>query len=99
VSESDGHQLAVDMLDEIAAHWTSRQEGVPADQIGTHWKRDDGAILRRYLGVLQSQNSESLQHGFFAVLTDYIGSAAADGCVPDLETYEGEGCVVSSGRG
>lgn len=73
-SEADGYQLAADMLREIQEHWGAREDGVPDKEIATLWKRDDSAILRRYLENVERSRSAALARGFFAVLTDYLGS-------------------------
>ena len=85
-TEADGHQLAADMLREIHAHWLARQQDVPDEQIRDLWRRDDSSILRRYLATVIEPRSAELEQGFFAVLTDYIGSAPEG--TPDPDCYE-----------
>ena len=84
---TDGHQLAIDMLREIHEQWLAREDGVPDDQVGDLWRRDDSAVLRRYLKTVGASRSPALEAGFFAVLTDFIGGTL-DGVVPELEFYE-----------
>lgn len=73
LGEADGHQLAADMLREIQTHWEARQDGISDADLNGLWRRDDSEILRRYLNTVTSRNCPALEHGFFAVLTDFIG--------------------------
>lgn len=95
-TEADGHQLAVDMLREIEAHYRKIGALIESwpdsrdNEIGDFWKQDKSEILRRYLGTVAAKGSPALEHGFFAVLTDYIGSTQGDGVVPEPEYYASE---------
>lgn len=97
-TEQDGHQLAADMLREIRAHWDSRspEESVPDDQLADLWKHDDSKILRKYLAAVRQRRSAELEHGFFAVLTDFIGCSGESS--PDPETYEAESAAQRRGK-
>lgn len=85
-TEADGHQIAADMLREIKQHWLTREDGVPDDQVADLWRHDDSTILRRYLASVRRRCDRALERGFFAALTDYLGSESP----PDPEFYEAE---------
>ena len=86
LDEDDGYELAADLLREIEGHWNSRSDGVDDEELDDLWKHEESAILRRYLQMVGERHCPALEKGFFAVLTDFIGSALGGG-VREVESY------------
>lgn len=86
-TEADGYRLAADLLRDVREHYLAREKGLSVEQVEGLWKQDNSDVIRRYLTVLSTKKSPALERGFFAVLTDFIGSAA-DGAVCDPEFYQ-----------
>lgn len=80
--ETDGHQLAVNMLLEL------RDVGVDECVLSNEYRegRPQTAILARYLAA--TRGNDRVEAGFIAVLTDFVGSAFE--ASPDPEAYERE---------
>lgn len=79
-SSADGRQLAIDMLLEL------RDLGADATAIDRPGQQN---IVGHYLRIIREQGAPALEHGFAAVLTDFI-AGALDGAAPDPEVYEEE---------
>lgn len=88
LTETDGRQLAVDMLRELGDEWKSFNDAFTGVDIEDALIDREPATLRRFLRVIQKNASPALERGFLCVLSEYLGSAAAGGSVLDLDAYE-----------
>lgn len=89
LTETDGRQLAVDMLRELGQEWKSFDlSDAPDGEITETLIARDPDTMRRFLGVVQDKGSPALERGFLCVLSEYLGAAVADGCTLELEAYE-----------
>lgn len=86
LTEADGYQLAADMLRDLHEEWLSDEEFQQTEEEGA-WRLLRGDTVRRYMETVSNSGSQALERGFYAVLTDFIGSCV-DGAVPDAEFYE-----------
>ncbi len=104
-SEADGHQLAADLLREMGADYARRADAMEAgapDGLSEEkftllckkfWSKHRSPILRRYLSMVSDRNSPELSHGFYAVLSDILGSyasadAGGEAQISSIESYE-----------
>jgi hypothetical protein len=99
-TQEDGHELAVKALREIQAHVAARWErenptppggaDIPENAPDDAWRTENGEILRRYISTLSEAQSLALARGFYAVLTETIGSSL-NGVNTDLEYFTKQG--------
>ena len=109
LTETDGRQLAIDMMREIEARWADHSDLEHIEQPGDDDDDEEYCrqcteieinrepeILRRYLDTVRNSRSAKLERGFLCLVTELLASVHCGGPM-SLDLYESDYIGVHHG--